>query len=371
MLVGVVVKNKDNEYLLLKKKIGNQIDLGLIGGEVDENNLVESVRKMLISQVGYDFSRKIDIEPLMRGEDQDGEYVILFAETYLGNCTNNKTEFLWCTFSKIKRLFKENRLNSDQFRIFQEAEKPNLNKSNNAMKVSHLEERYQRRAERFSYEDYVERYGDKRIFLRLVRREAVKPCGKESRLKGELIANQFNNHKSFKNFPNLMDDEEFLLNIAKTSINPAECEIYFYDYVNQYLKKNKEFRLKFLKAIYLNDNVYKLEDINSIVEYLQMEEENILILSDLEFRRKFEKRIKDLDNVQLEYHCSGEDEKELHGYKIKANELSVLVTNKKIGLKEILNSFTVGEKVEIDDEPKTFYEYLCRQAYGNKSTDLI
>ena len=83
MLVGIVVKNKDNEYLLLKKKVGDQIDLGLIGGEIDENHFIESVRKMLVSQVGFNFSRKIDVEPLMRGEDQDGEYVILFAEELL------------------------------------------------------------------------------------------------------------------------------------------------------------------------------------------------------------------------------------------------------------------------------------------------
>lgn len=366
MLVGIVVKNNNNEYLLLKKKIEDQIDFGLIGGEVDENNFMASLKEMVVSQVGYDFSRKIDIEPLMKGEDQDGEYVILFAETYLGKrFIDDETEFLWCSFAKIKRLYKENRINLDQYKIFKKAEEPNLKKSNNAMKVSHVEERYQKKAERFCYEDYVKRYTDKRIFLRLVRKMAIKPCGKESCLKGELIANQFSNHKSFKNFPELMDDEDFILNIAKTSINPANCEIYFYDYVNPYLKLDKEFKLKFLKAVYLNKNVYKLEDINTIVEYCEMQKENEIILSNLEFRKIFEKRLTELDyREQLEFHCSGEDEKELRQYKIKANEIKVFYENMKKGLEDILNSFDSKEKKEALEEPQTYYEMLCQQAFN-------
>lgn len=366
MLVGVVVRNNNNQYLLLKKQIGNQIDLGLIGGEVDENNLMVSITEMLISQIGYDFSENIDVEPLMLGEDKDGEYVILMATTNLANkLKNSDTEFLWCSFTKIKKLFKENRINLDQYRILRQAECPHLKKSNNAMKVSHVEERYRKKSQRFCYDDYVERYTDKRIFLRLVRKMAVKPCGKESYLKGELIANQFNNHKSFKNFHELMNDEDFILRIARTSINPAECEIYFYDYVNPHLKAKAEFRLKFLKAIYLNENVYLLDDLNTIISYFQMERENDIILSNLEFRRLFEKRFEKLENQQLEYHCSGDDEKELRRYKIKANELKVLNENKKRGLTEIVNTFKVGEKKKIEEyEPETFYEFLCKQAFN-------
>ena len=157
---------------------------------------------------------------------------------------------------------------------FRTAEELVAKKSKNAMKVSHVEERFQKKNNRFGYEDYVERYTDKRIFLRLVRKHAIKPCGKECWDKGALIANQFNNHQSFKNFPDLMNDEDFILSIAKTSINPAECEIYFYDYVNPYLKAKDDFKLKFLKAVYLNKNVYKLEDINTIVKYCGFEKEN-------------------------------------------------------------------------------------------------
>ena len=213
-----------------------------------------------------------------------------------------------------------------------------------------------------NFEQYIDKFTDKRLFLRLVWGRSVKPCGRECREYGYLIANEFSNHTSFKNFPTLMNDKEFLLEIAKTSRNPATCPIYFYDYINPYLKKDNDFRLQFLKQIYLNDNVYTLEDMNTIVEYLGMQKENEKILSNLEFRRLFEERIEKLSEEHLEYHCSGEDEKELRKFKIKANELKVLIENKKRGLTEILNSFTVGEKKVMEEEPQTFYEFLLQQS---------
>ena len=232
-----------------------------------------------------------------------------------------------------------------------------------AKKVDRRETKEIKDEGRENFELYVDKFTDKRLFLRLVWGRKVKPCGRECREYGYLIAREFSNHSSFENFPELMNDEEFLLDIARTSRNPATCPIYFYDYVNVYLKRNKEFRLKFLKAIYLNDNVYTLEDINTVVEYLKMQKENRIILADLEFRKLFEHRLEELDyREHLDYHCSGEDEKELHDFKVEANELKVLFENMRRGLTEILNTFTVGEKKEVEDEPQTYYEYLCRQA---------
>ena len=124
--------------------------------------------------------------------------------------------------------------------------------------------------------------------------------------------------------------------------------------------------MKFLKAIYLNENVFKLNDIETIVEYCEMQKENETILSDLEFRRILEKRLTELDyREQLEYHCSGQDEKELRKYKVRANEIKVYYENMKKGLEEILNSFKVGEKKKTnEEEPQTYYEMLCRQAFN-------
>ncbi len=236
-----------------------------------------------------------------------------------------------------------------------------------AKKIDRRETREIRDEGKEHFNLYVNKFTDKRLFLRLVWGRSVKPCGRECREYGYLIANEFSDHSSFENFPTLMDDKEFLLQIAKTSRNPATCPIYFYDYVNPYLKKDAGFRLEFLKQIYLNDNVYTLEDINTIVEYLGMKKENRLILSNLEFRRLFEKRLDKLSKEHLEYHCSGNDTKELRKFKISANELKVFIENKKRGLTEILNSFTVGEKKKVVEEPQTYYEFLL-QSYKTQQS---
>lgn len=235
-----------------------------------------------------------------------------------------------------------------------------------AKKVDRRDAREIRDEQKENYELYVGKFTDKRLFLRLVWGRKVKPCGRECREYGYLIVKDFSNHSSLENFKELLDDEEFLLEAARISRNPAECPIFFYDYVNPYLKKNKDFRLKFLKAIYLNDNVFKLNDIETIVEYCEMQKENETILSNLEFRRILEKRLTELDyREQLEYHCSGQDEKELRKYKVRANEIKVYYENMKKGLEEILYSFKVGEKKKTnEEEPQTYYEMLCRQAFN-------
>lgn len=216
-----------------------------------------------------------------------------------------------------------------------------------------------------NFQQYVSKFSDKRLFLRLVHGRKIKPCGRECREYGYLIAEEFSDHSSFENFPELMNDKEFILKIAQTSRNPATCKIYFYDYVNHYLKLDKEFRLKFLKAIYLNENVYTLEDITTIVDYCEFHKENETILSDIEFKRLIQKRFNEVDyRDKVDYHCSGENEKELHAFKVEANEMKILCENMKKGLQDILNSFTVGknEEKQKDEEPTNFYEYLCSKS---------
>ena len=204
------------------------------------------------------------------------------------------------------------------------------------------------------------RLGDKRLVNRILEGRKVMPCGRECREYGMLIAMNLN-HGSFQNFFELMNDEEFILEIAKITPNPTECENYFYQYVNPYLKKRADFRLKFLKAVYLNENVYKLKDINLIVEWCGLEEENQIILNDMNFKALMQKRLDGVDyQNMIEYACSGNDEKELHGYKVEANNMKVLCENIKRGLTEIINTFA-GKKIE-NEEPKDFWAYLCQQA---------
>ena len=123
-------------------------------------------------------------------------------------------------------------------------------------------------------------------------------------------------------------------------------------------------RLKFLKQVYLNENVYKLKDINLIVEWCGLEEENKIILKDKTFKKELEKRMETVDyQDMIEYNCSGLDEKELHDYKVKANDFKVLCDNIKNGLKEILSTFDGEEKKQ--DEPQDFWAYLCAQTFNN------
>ena len=62
------------------------------------------------------------------------------------------------------------------------------------------------------------------------------------------------------------------------------------------MKKDENFKYEFLKAIYSNDNVYKLEDIKLIVEFCGLEKEDEKIKDDESVRLMLEDRLFQLDN---------------------------------------------------------------------------
>ena len=104
-----------------------------------------------------------------------------------------------------------------------------------------------------------------------------------------------------------------------------------------------------------------LHIINLQVKKAILLQENEKILNDKEFKKVFEKRITDLNyQDKIEYHYSGNDEKELHKYKVEANDLKVLYKNMQDNLNKILSCF-VGEEKELE-EPEDFYAYMCMQA---------
>ena len=247
MLLGIVVKNSDDRFMVLKRKVGDMVDHGIISGEIDGVDVSSGIKQVLNAEIGLDFSGDIEFKPLMEGSDANGEYLILscekdFSVEEIGSVKNY--EIMWCTFNKIKKLHKDGRLNDDQFMILAKAYFTMVNKeTSNAMKVNHRDLKYEKMHERSNFDIYVEHYTDKRLFLRLVHKRKIKPCGRECKEYGRLIANEFSDHSSFENFPDLMNDKEFLLEIAKTSRNPATCRIYFYDYINPYLKKDDSFKL--------------------------------------------------------------------------------------------------------------------------------
>jgi len=208
-----------------------------------------------------------------------------------------------------------------------------------------------------NFEGYVNAYGTKRLINRIISGRKVMPCGRECWEFGFLIAAEMN-HGSFMNFNELMNDADFLIAAAKITPNPVDCENYMYFWVNNYLKKNSTFKLQFLKSIYMNENVYKLEDINIIVESLGLIHENKILLADEEFMAEFKTRLEGLDyQTKIEYHCSGLDEKELHDYKVQSNNLKVICDNIRKGLTEILKTFVcyVEEKPVVEEREDDFW----------------
>lgn len=213
--------------------------------------------------------------------------------------------------------------------------------SNRAQKVDRASKRREKKlnGRGSTFDGYISAYGDTRLINRIVNNRKLKPCGRECWEHGFMIARELN-HGSFQNFDELMNDKFFLVEAAKITPNPVDCTNYMYFWVNNYLKKDTKFKLEFLKAIYLNENVYKLEDINTIVEACGFEHENKILLADEEFMSEFKKRLEETDyQSKIEYHCSGEDWEELHDYKVQANNLKVLCDNIRKGLTDILKTF--------------------------------
>ena len=157
--------------------------------------------------------------------------------------------------------------------------------------------------DRINFERYLENYGDRRLMMRLAHGRKVKPCGKECWEYGFVIA-ESTDHGSFKNFKHLMNDKDFLLAIATITPNPTVCDNYFYIYVNQYLKKDSSFKLELLKQIYMNENVYLLNDINVIVNFCKFQKENEILLSDIEFKREFMTKF-NITAYETRYDCFG------------------------------------------------------------------
>lgn len=201
------------------------------------------------------------------------------------------------------------------------------------------------------FDRYIDYYGDDRLTKRLLKGRTVKPCGKECWEYGMMIAKGFN-HSSFVNFKELMDDKDFLIAIASITPNPTECVNYFYLYINPYLKKDENFRYEFLKAIYSNDNVYKLEDIKLIVDFCGLEKENKKIKDDESVRLMLEDRLFQLDNgyysnnKNIDFGMTKEELTSATNEDFKDVKDSV-----RMGLKDILSTFKTEIKTEetLDD----------------------
>lgn len=196
-----------------------------------------------------------------------------------------------------------------------------------------------------------------RIRTNLQKGSIINPCGYNEKEVGYIIAEQ-SNHESFVNFPNLMNDEEFVLQIAQTSINPLECKNYFYDYINPYLTKSKRFKYKFLTALLLNDNIYKVDDLFIIVDSLGLEKQLEKAIDDEELMQIIQNRLNnarlsDISKLDLVY----ENKKECKLVKCARNRLIMQNRSKIIGLCRILQLFTCLTEEEFLRTGKTINKF--------------
>lgn len=176
------------------------------------------------------------------------------------------------------------------------------------------------------FDSYVENNGTDRIFNRLLMHDrCVKPCGKECWEYGKLIAST-TNHKSFQNFNVLMDDMDFVIEIAKITPNPLYVENFYLDYVHPKIRYNKKFKYEFLKSLYQNPDIYKVKDIVMIAEIYEMEKQYRKIIKSAEVKAIVESRLYGLDRENLSKH--------------EAN----LVRD---GLKELIQTFECKDELEV------------------------
>lgn len=191
-----------------------------------------------------------------------------------------------------------------------------------------------------------------RFKTKIMKGTAINPCAYDQKTLGDYIIDS-NNHISFINFPILMNDEEYVLNLAKKSLNPLDCEDYFYQFVNAYLKRKPSFRYKFMRALFLNENIYKLEDLVVIAEMLNLNPEMEKIKEDLVLKLRVIDRLTKLQNHEFEkYACSGNDPKELKQYKVSRNDEVIQIRNQIEGVKGMLKFFTCLTQEELLEKTK-------------------
>jgi len=184
-----------------------------------------------------------------------------------------------------------------------------------------------------------------RVSKRLEDGRAIKPCGKECHAWGDMIINS-TNHISMINSKELIDDEEYLLHAARITPNPRECLNFFYEYVNEYLKKSPKFRMNFLKALFLNIHILTRRDILVFVDAYDFNEEYETLTKDDEFKKEIKQAFKDVtsapDYVIYDGKSWGSTKRKYENYQVASDA--------KLRLKDLLSSFEEIKKFKISEE---------------------
>ena len=184
-----------------------------------------------------------------------------------------------------------------------------------------------------------------RVSKRLEEGRAIKPCGKECHAWGDMIIKS-TNHISMINSKELVDDEEFLLHAARITPNPRECSNFFYEFVNEYLKKSPKFRMNFLKSLFLNIHILTRRDILVFVDAYDFNEEYEILTKDEEFKKELKQAFKDTaaapDYVIYDGKSWGSTKRKYNNYKIASDA--------KLRLKDLLSSFEEIKKYKISKD---------------------
>ena len=200
--------------------------------------------------------------------------------------------------------------------------------------------------EEIAFEIYVKNFGTDRLIKRLINKRCIKPCGKECWEYGKIIA-RTTNHQSFKNFKELMDDRDFLIEIARITPNPLNVENYFFNYIHPKIKCDKSFKYEFLKQIYLNEDVYTLKDLMIIVEAYGLTRQNYRILRNPEMKQEIKNRLKRIgcDNYEKIYKEDKSQIKFFGRLQKDINKRNLM----RDGLKDILETFECVEENTLQD----------------------
>lgn len=358
--VAFVVRNDCNQYLvsnnsayvcydetlierLMQTKFLHKIEKSQIFGGIKGRNedSFEFLKYLAKEKLGVDMDCFTDFDMIKIGCDQYGEFRVFVANVKSNDIKRLPKGLVWRSIKQLDKMEKEGLIDKRQFDWVKDCEKHFAEKESKKEKEKTTRKIKEKtpgltEGERFkSLKDiYLER-----LVKNLEHGRAVKPCDKECWEYGYVIAKQMN-HESFKNFIELMNDENFILSAAKITPNPIDCNDYFYKYINPYILAKQSFRIEFLKAIYLNNNVYRLQHIEEIVENLGLGEENRLLRKDTDFIQALNARLESLKCFEYGgYHCSGLDDKELREYKKSRNDAEIVNKNMVEGLEEILKTF--------------------------------
>ena len=117
-LIGFVIHNHNNMFLLTRTIKNGLVDYGLVSQEIFNNITNEKLANIIKQNLCININPN-NLPVLIKGTDSDGDFIIYNLQidkntTSMYSIINNKTEFLWLSYSQILKLYNEKYLNTDQ-----------------------------------------------------------------------------------------------------------------------------------------------------------------------------------------------------------------------------------------------------------------